>query len=69
MTQITSLRLMCAIALGLTHTPVWADSLCAEKALQAAADAQVKVQVFDNEPGGCGFVSFDHVHMGAVRKQ
>jgi hypothetical protein len=23
---------------------------------------QVKIEVFDNEPGGCGFVSFDHVH-------
>jgi type 1 fimbria pilin len=25
--------------------------------------SQVKVQVFDNETGGCGFVSFDHIHM------
>lgn len=30
---------------------------------------QVKVQVFDNESGGCGFVSFDHVYMGSVRKK
>jgi len=40
--QLTSLRLVCAITLGLFYTPAWADSLCAEKALQAAADAQVK---------------------------
>jgi len=33
---------VCAVALGLSGTPVWADSLCAEKALQAAADAQLK---------------------------
>lgn len=37
--------------------------------LAAQAGKQVKVQVFDNESGGCGFVSFDHVHMGAVRRQ
>lgn len=24
----------------------------------------IKVQIFDEETGGCGFVSFDHVHMG-----
>jgi hypothetical protein len=29
----------------------------------------VEVQVFDNESNGCGFVSFDHVYMGAVRKK
>jgi hypothetical protein len=23
----------------------------------------VKVEIYDHEPGGCGFVSFDHVHM------
>jgi hypothetical protein len=27
------------------------------------------VQIFDNEAGGCGFVSFDQVYMGAVRKK
>jgi hypothetical protein len=37
--------------------------------LAAQAGRQVRVQVFDNEAGGCGFVSFDHVYMGAVRKQ
>lgn len=33
--------------------------------LTAQAGSEVKVQIFDNEPGGCGFVSFDHVHMSA----
>ena len=37
--------------------------------LAAQAGKQVKVQIFDNEPGGCGFVSFDHVYLGAVRKK
>lgn len=37
--------------------------------LSAKAGAQVKVQIFDNESGGCGFVSFDHLYMGAVRKK
>lgn len=37
--------------------------------LTAQAGKQVKVQVFDNEANGCGFVSFDHVYMGAVRKK
>lgn len=37
--------------------------------LTAQAGKQVKVQVFDNEPGGCGFVSFDHVYLGATRKK
>ncbi len=37
--------------------------------LAAQVGKQVKVQVFDNEAGGCGFVSFDHVYMGAVRKK
>lgn len=36
--------------------------------LAARAGQQVRVQIFDNEPGGCGFVSFDHVHLGAARK-
>lgn len=31
--------------------------------LSAYAGTEVKVEIFDNEPGGCGFVSFDHVHM------
>jgi hypothetical protein len=37
--------------------------------LTAQAGKQVQVQVFDNEAGGCGFVSFDHVYMGATRKK
>ena len=37
--------------------------------LSAFAGSQVKVQVFDNESGGCGFVSFDHVSMGAMRRK
>lgn len=37
--------------------------------LTAQAGKQAKVQIFDNEAGGCGFVSFDHVYMGAVRKK
>lgn len=37
--------------------------------LTAQAGQQVKVQVFDNESGGCGFVSFDHFYMGATRKK
>ena len=37
--------------------------------LTAQVGRQVKVQIFDNEAGGCGFVSFDHVYMGAVRKR
>ena len=37
--------------------------------LTAQAGQQVRVQVFDNESGGCGFVSFDHLYMGAVRKK
>jgi hypothetical protein len=37
--------------------------------LTAQAGKQAKVQIFDNEAGGCGFVSFDQVYMGAVRKK
>ena len=37
--------------------------------LATQAGKQVKVQVFDNESGGCGFVSFDHVHLGAQRRK
>ena len=37
--------------------------------LTAQAGKQVKVQIFDNESGGCGFVSFDPAHLGATRKQ
>ena len=37
--------------------------------LTAQAGMQVKVQIFDNESAGCGFVSFDHVYMGAIRKK
>ncbi|MCD2344437.1 hypothetical protein LRH25_29355 [Ideonella azotifigens] len=37
--------------------------------LSVQAGKQAQVQIFDNESGGCGFLSFDHVYMGAVRKQ
>ena len=37
--------------------------------LTAQAGKQMKVQIFDNESGGCGFVSFDHVYLGATRKK
>lgn len=42
MTRITSPCLVFALALGFWGTPAWADSLCTEKALQAAADAHLK---------------------------
>ncbi len=31
--------------------------------LSAYVDQQVKVEVFDNETGGCGFISVDHIHL------
>jgi hypothetical protein len=31
--------------------------------LSAHVGKSVQVYLFDNEPGGCGFISFDHVHM------
>ena len=31
--------------------------------LTAYVGTEIKVEIFDNEPGGCGFLSFDHVHM------
>ncbi len=34
--------------------------------LSALAGADVRVRVFDNEAGGCGFLSFDHIHMGTT---
>lgn len=37
--------------------------------LAARAGQQLRVQVFDNTSAGCGFVSFDHVHLGAVRRK
>ena len=37
--------------------------------LSAQAGKQVKIQIFDNEAGGCGFVSFDHIYLGATRKK
>lgn len=37
--------------------------------LTAQAGAQVQVQIYDNESGGCGFVSFDHLYMSATRKK
>jgi hypothetical protein len=36
--------------------------------LTAEAGNMVQVEIFDNEPGGCGFVSWDHVHMSATQK-
>ena len=36
--------------------------------LTAQAGTQVQVQIYDNESGGCGFVSFDHAYMSATRK-
>lgn len=37
-----ALNLVLAGSLGLWSAPAWADSLCADKALQVAADAQIK---------------------------
>lgn len=37
--------------------------------LASRAGQQLRVQVFDNTSAGCGFVSFDHVHMGGVRRK
>lgn len=37
-----ALNLVLAGSLGLWSAPAWADSLCADKALQIAADAQIK---------------------------
>ncbi len=34
--------------------------------LTAQVGNMVQVEIFDNEPGGCGFVSFDHVHMSGT---
>lgn len=34
--------------------------------LTAQIGTMVQVEIFDNEPGGCGFVSFDHVHMSGT---
>ncbi len=42
MTGIRSLHLVLVSAMGLWSMPVWADSLCAEKTLRAAADAHLK---------------------------
>lgn len=36
--------------------------------LGSQAGNRVQVEIFDNEMGGCGFVSFDHVHMSATAK-
>ena len=36
--------------------------------LTAQVGTQVQVQIYDNESGGCGFVSFDHLYMSATRK-
>ncbi len=36
--------------------------------LAAQAGNSVRVEIFDSETGGCGFVSFDHVHMSATSK-
>lgn len=37
--------------------------------LTAQAGNQVQIQIFDNEAGGCGFVSFDHLYMSSARKR
>lgn len=37
--------------------------------LASRAGQQLRVQVFDNTSAGCGFVSFDHVYMGGVRRE
>ncbi len=37
--------------------------------LTAQAGSMVQIEVFDEESGGCGFVSFDHVHMSATQQQ
>jgi len=37
--------------------------------LAAQAGNMVRVEVFDEEAGGCGFVAFDHVHMSATARQ
>ena len=42
MTRIRSLHLVLVGTIGLWSAPAWADSLCAEKAMQAASDAQLK---------------------------
>ena len=42
MIRMTSLHLICAMAFGLWNTPAWQTPLCADKALQATADAQLK---------------------------
>ena len=34
--------------------------------LSASAGSMVRIEIFDNETGGCGFLSFDHVHMSAA---
>lgn len=36
--------------------------------LTAQVGNMVRIEIFDNEPGGCGFVSFDHPHMSATAK-
>lgn len=36
--------------------------------LAAQAGQQVRVQIFDDEAGGCGFLSVDHVHMSSARR-
>lgn len=36
--------------------------------LSAYVGQSVRVELFDNEPGGCGFLSFDHVHMGGTAR-
>jgi hypothetical protein len=36
--------------------------------LTARIGQQVKVQIFDDEAGGCGFLSVDHVHMSVTRR-
>ncbi|MGQ3050715.1 MAG: hypothetical protein ACT6S0_02915 [Roseateles sp.] len=59
-----------------THTPnscnqasIQGDGNWVTLDLAPQAGKQVRVQIFDNEAGGCGFVSFDHVYLGAARKK
>lgn len=37
--------------------------------LSSYIGTEVKVEIYDNESGGCGFVSFDHLHMSATSLQ
>ena len=34
--------------------------------LTAMVGMSLKVRVFDNEMGGCGFLAFDHIHLSGT---